>query len=151
MYNTNIVVKYKDIANDLLAKINNSNQDKDDEEGYTEDDVETICERLYHEEFLAVFDAKDFIDDKIDNEMKELKELLYNNDKFNNMVNECLVKHKRDYEKEPKFDITMFKDGIFYSMFSYSFFDTSHKIVCQLMETEDFDETLLEPIKQYII
>lgn len=151
MYNTKIIVKYKDIANELLYKINNS---KDDEESYTEDDVETICERLYHEEFLAVFDADDFIDDKIDSEMKELKELLYNNDKFNNMVNECFAKHKHEYEcdeKEQQFENTMFKDGLFYSMFSYKLFDVSHKIVSQLMETEDFDESLLEPIKQHVL
>lgn len=168
MYNTKSIVKYNDIKNELLVKLKNKSEitNKSDEDDYDydendydydENDIDLICEKLYREEFLAVFGVEDFMDDKIDEQMVELKELLFENDKIKKMIDECINTHssaKKDEsssDKEKQDEASMFKNAIFFSMFGYKMFYATHQIICQLMETEDFNESLLDDIIKQVI
>ena len=97
MYNTQFKVKYNDIETELIHKLQNEkkyetnrnqNDNADEKTGeyiYNEQDVLDICYKLYNDELLSVFNAEDLEDNKIDNGMKYVYEIMMQNEKFNIM------------------------------------------------------------------
>ena len=121
MYNTDFIVKYHDIKEELLEKINLNNFIE-----YSEDDILDICSKLYRDELTSVFYAEDITDEKIDHGIKEISEKMLTNQDFtdimielriqfqNYMANIFIDSDNNDY-KNIDFIIflTLFSDNIF--------------------------------------
>ena len=77
MYKTDFKVKYHDIEQELIEKNKSTCE-------YDNQDILDICEKLYRDEFISVFDAENIYDDKIDIGMKYVYNKLILNKEFNN-------------------------------------------------------------------
>ncbi len=145
MYDTNLIVKYYDIKQELTCKL----QNKDEEAGYTEDELNDICDKLYKEEFLMAFQAEDIFDDKIDNEIIEIKKLLNGNEKFVSFIDKCIHHGKTTIENNDKYEFI--KASIFYSLFGFNLFHITHKCICQQHLTETIDDELITELERYFL
>ena len=63
-YNTQFKVKYNDIEQELIHKLKNKTpeeyeENSDEEHEYSTQDVLDICNKLYRDELLSVFEAED--------------------------------------------------------------------------------------------
>lgn len=144
MYNTNFMVKYNDIQEELLKK-------QDDE--YSHDDILDICNKLYRDELVSVFYADDLLDDKIDAGMKYVLEKMLENSDFKLLTNEVLLSLKKscieEGEKGEKEDDNNLNMILLLTMFSQECFHLFHKCVCQQLTLGIIDSDLLVQLKQY--
>ena len=87
MYKTDFIVKYNTIENELLQLLEKEEPLKEEEEEddykYTKTDILNICDKLYRDELISVFDAECLNDPKMDTGMQLLFERLKKNDNFN--------------------------------------------------------------------
>lgn len=143
MYNTNFIVKYHDIKNDLLLKIQNGNCDD-----YNVEDIENICNKLYRDELISVFFADNLMDDKIDNGIKYISQILISNSEFEKVLielrekyisymSDILINSENNADNERNIDFI-----IFLNLFSNNIFYITHKCICQQLK-ENFIETQL--------
>jgi hypothetical protein len=115
MYNTNFLVKYHDIEEDLINNLNrltshkqetttdNNNivivdnefnsskmeteeNEENEEFEYDIDDVYLICEKLYRDELLSVFGIETIVDKNLDIEIKRVTEIMINHYKFKQLL-----------------------------------------------------------------
>jgi hypothetical protein len=147
MYNLDFIVKYHDIREELLAKINNNSSQE-----YTVTDIQDICSKLYRDELTSVFFAENITDDKIDQGIKEVSQQMIKNHDFNVIINELrfifinymdinFVDCNNNDSKNLDFIIfiTLFSDKIFYIM---------HKCICQQLLLGSIDNVLLIELKK---
>ena len=76
-YNIDFKVKYHEIEQELLEKNKSTSE-------YNNQDILDICEKLYRDELISVFNAENLYDDKIDFGMKDVYNKLILNKEFNN-------------------------------------------------------------------
>ena len=152
MYNTDFNVKYHDIREELLAKINNNTSQE-----YTETDIQDVCNKLYRDELTSVFFAEDITDDKIDHGIKEVSQQMFKNHDFHGIINELRLlfqnymdinfvdsnnNNDSNNNDSKNLDfiifITLFSDKIFYIM---------HKCICQQLLLGSIDNVLLTELK----
>jgi hypothetical protein len=164
MYNTQFKVKYNDIETELIGKLQNEknhyktnqNDDNDEKIGeyiYNEQDVLDICYKLYNDELLSVFNAEDLEDDKIDNGMKYVYEIMMQNEKFNILFSdfekiyfqEFIGNEENNVEKQESI-----RQLILIILFSQDIFYVTHKCICQQIETNVIDDDLLVNLKQIL-
>jgi hypothetical protein len=115
MYNTNFLVKYHDIEEDLInnlnrltshkqettsdnnnivivdnefnsSKMENEETEENEEFEYDIDDVYLICEKLYRDELLSVFGIETIVDKNLDIEIKRVTEIMINHYKFKQLL-----------------------------------------------------------------
>lgn len=115
MYNTNFLVKYHDIEEDLInnlkrltshkqettsdnnnivivdnefnsSKMENEETEETEEFEYDIDDVYLICEKLYRDELLSVFGIETIVDKNLDLEIKRVTEIMINHYKFKQLL-----------------------------------------------------------------
>ena len=137
MYNTKVDVKYKNIENELLNKINNKMED------YSSEDVLNICDELYRTELLKVFGAENIESTKLDDGYKYVFSIMEQNESFKQCMNEIasFLNNKLFEYTEKSYDF------IFTLLFSNQLFHITHKCVCQQIETGVIDECLLNLLK----
>lgn len=140
MYNTQINVKYHDIKQELLAK--QSSQDI-----YTVEDITIICEKLYRDELLLVFNAENIMDDNIDICIKQVFTNLMLYSSFKQTFDEIVeTVFNKDFDSENQ------KEGIanmcVFILFSEDVFYITHKCICQLTNTGEINDEFLEQLKQ---
>jgi hypothetical protein len=162
MYNTQFKVKYNDIETELIYKLknekkhystnqNDNNDEKTREYIYNEQDVLDICYKLYNDELLSVFNAEDLEDNKIDNGMKYVYEIMMQNEKFNIIFSdfekiyfkEFISNEENNVEKQESI-----RQLILIILFSQDIFYITHKCICQQIETSVIDDNLLVNFKQ---
>lgn len=164
MYNLNFEVKYKNIEEELIHKIElGQNKDENYEDSYEKEDVLDICQEIYQHEFLNVFELEEFDDNEINNcvnglwiEMSENKILL-----------DIIEKTKESVCKEFGHYVELENDYIFRTYFRYDIFTSIHKFVvchfnkssciecamelCKRLDiTIDFDK-YIEPVVQEVV
>ena len=145
MYNTNFIVKYNDIQEELLKNNN-------DESEYSNEDILDICNKLYRDELVSVFYADDLLDDKIDSGMKYILEKMLENNDFKLLTNEAIVKFKNsciEEEEEGEERENNFKMILILTMFSQECFYLFHRCICQQLTLGIIDSDLLVQLKQY--
>jgi hypothetical protein len=141
MYNLDFIVKYKQIEEDLIKKIDAG------ENEYSREDVYSICDELYRNELIAVFYGKKFEEKKINrsiddlwNKLKEYPDLL--------TVFNFYKTHTNSSDKDVY---------IFTEMFSYHLFYLIHPFIKELFRNTDKEQienyiiSLQNVINQYII
>ena len=153
-YNANFQVKYNDIEQELLLKIkektntNTNESEKDDEYEYSADDICDVCNKLYRDEFLSVFDASDLSDCKIDQGIQYVYNIMMTNDKFKQFIEETTdsTTKEQPFNNEQKESMKLL---ILISLFSQNVFYITHKCVCQQINSGNIDDALLVELKTH--
>ena len=130
-------------------------EDNSDEEfEYSSQDILDICNKLYRDEFLSVFDAENLSDNKIDEGMKYIFDIMVTNKKFNEIIIEITHKLKEFYLKNEEVSnekLDHLKQLIIMSLFSQNIFYITHKCICQHIESGTIDEELLIKLRKHSI
>mgnify|MGYP001150972760 CR=1 FL=1 len=153
MYNVNFNVKYHDIETELLEKLDNKTKDEYDEcvEQYVSQDVIDICEKLYRDEILTVFDADTIEDDKISQTLKHIFPIIIANNDFSNTLTELKIKINNLTILETPPQALNTSEIIFCSLFCHQMFHITHKCVCQILKTATIDIQLIEEFKRFSV
>ena len=137
-YDIEVIVKYKNIEDELLEKIKNNDNETNDL-GYTIEDVLQITDDLYKHELLIVFQVDTITNKKIQDTLSQIFLEIQNYPNFIKVIE----KYK---EKMNIIDL----EQTFVLMFNYSLFAYIHKCIVS-MKTFDLlmlDESLIELEKQ---
>ena len=151
MYNTQFKVKYNDIKEELTHNLKSSEykETSDEEYAYTVNDILDICDKLYRDELLSVFDAEDIMDDKVDNGLRYVYDIMMKNEKFKEIIDEMTRLYISD-DVSLEQQETM-KQIIIISLFSQQLFYIMHKCICQQFDKGEIDETLLVELKTHSV
>jgi hypothetical protein len=136
------------------------NEDDDDDEDldieYTMEDVRLICEKLYRDELLSVFEAESINDPNMDAGIKRVIEKMIDNAKFKQLLedikNEIIDVSK--FTGTPEEIANMVRNSeylIFITLFSQHVFYMTHRCICQLFTINDIDPELIIQLKNKTI
>jgi hypothetical protein len=166
MYNTDFKVKYHDIEEELICKFKNKTQTEyvenpNEEYEYSNQDIIDICDKIYRDELLSVFNADTIIDNKIDGGLEYAKTILLNNDdiktKINGLIefflNEKLHMQETDTHSEHNTvddNRQYIESAIFISLFSQPIFYITHQCVCQQFHNNNIDANLLIELLKFL-
>jgi len=156
MYNTGFKVKYNDIEQELINKLKNKTSEEykentDNEHEYSSQDVLDICNKLYRDELLSVFGAKDLMDDKIDKGINYVYDIIITNEAFKQIINEIEKLYNDEFYKNEESNFEKqdcVKQLVLISLFSQYLFHITHKCICQQIELGAIDDTLLVEFRQ---
>ena len=163
MYDTNFIVKYHDIQEELDLILKKDNEV--DHYQYSSQDILDICNKLYRDELCSVFYAEDIMDDKIDKGMKTVFDIMLVNPDFKAIIDKikALIHLKnKDYVKESiNLETSELETAeletleIIFILFSENIFYLTHKCICQQITTEHIDneiiKTLLKILSQILL
>ena len=163
MYDTNFIVKYHDIQEELDLILKKDNEV--DHYQYSSQDILDICNKLYRDELCSVFYAEDIMDDKIDKGMKTVFDIMLVNPDFKAIIDKikALIHLKnKDYVKESmNLETAELETAeletleIIFILFSENIFYLTHKCICQQITTEHIDneiiKTLLKILSQILL
>jgi len=132
-------------------------EEEDDEDiEYTMDDVHLICEKLYRDELLSVFEVETINDGNMDAGIKKVIEKMIENPKTKKMLEE--IKHDlvdfSSFTGTPTEMENIRRNAdyiIFITLFSQHIFYITHICVCQLFTTNDIDDELVNFLKERMI
>ena len=118
---------------------------------YTRDDIAYICDKLYRDELLSVFDAESLEDPKMDAGIKMVFEHLIKHDEFIHFLNELspkvMDKSKVKTEQE-QFNFKRNTDYlIFITMFSHQLFYLTHQCICKMLVNKHVGDELIGDLK----
>jgi hypothetical protein len=155
MYNTKFKVKYYDIEKELLSNINVVQCQ------YSPEDVFDICNKLYRDELLSVFELEYFEDDNMNEMIKNVYNTLMINIEFKKIIDEMLQCCFKDFVLDKMEDIplnlkqeneeSIKKQIILTTLFSQHLFYITHKCICQQLELGTIDNELLVELKTHSI
>ena len=155
MYNTKFKVKYYDIEKELLSNINVVQCQ------YSPEDVFDICNKLYRDELLSVFELEYFEDDNMNEMIKNVYNTLMINVEFKKIIDEMLQLCFKDFFLDKMEDIplnlkkekedSIKKQIILTTLFSQHLFYITHKCICQQLELGTIDNDLLVELKTHSI
>ena len=158
MYNTKFQVKYYNIEKELLSNINLV---EEYQYQYSPQDVLDICNKLYRDELLSVFDLEFFEDDKMNEMIKNVYNTLMINIEFKKIIDEILQFSFKDFFLDKMEDIplnlkkeredSIKKQIILTTLFSQHLFYITHKCICQQLEVGTIDNELLLELKTHSI
>jgi hypothetical protein len=139
------------------AVAEDSDSDSDDEDlEYTLEDVQIICDKLYRDELLSVFNVTSTEDEKMDTGIKASIERLIDNKDFRDFMEDVKIQ-LIDFENfvgNPAEMENMKRNSeylIFITMFSQKLFYLTHICLCQLFTVNEIDPELLLKIKEKIL
>jgi hypothetical protein len=146
LYNTHFCVKYKSIEQELLMKFNEENDCE-----YSKQDIYDVCSKLYRDEYASVFYSNDILDDKIDENLRKLYDLLSLDNDFQDAILKMMNKMHDDYfgdrdgnANDDDFDFH--KYFCFLSLFSQNLFYLTHTFVCDFFKTNSINKEIFEKI-----
>jgi hypothetical protein len=143
-------------------QVNNNNQNNDeDDDGdlsdydYTREDIMYICEKLYRDELISVFDAESLEDPKMDAGIKMVFERLIKHDEFSKFLVELspYVVDNRKAKTEQEFFIYKRNSDylLFITMFSQQLFYLTHQCICKMLVEGHVGNELLNELKSKLI
>jgi len=126
-------------------------QAEEEDYKYTRDDIAYICDKLYRDELLSVFDAESLEDPKMDAGIKMVFEHLIKHDEFIHFLNELspkvMDKSKVKTEQE-QFNFKRNTDYlIFITMFSHQLFYLTHQCICKMLVNKHVGDELIGDLK----
>jgi hypothetical protein len=154
-----VVIKEPEPVSVVIKEPENDEDDDDDDcenIEYTMDDVHLICEKLYRDELLSVFEVETINDPNMDAGIKRVIKKMIDNTKFKQFLDEV---------KNELIDFTSISGTpteidnvrcnaeyvIFITLFSQHVFYITHKCICQLFTVDDVDPNLLDRLKDKTI
>lgn len=157
-YDVDFQVKYNEIRQELLDKLSINEEETNEEEKYTEEDIECICKKLYLDEIANVFKSNDFLDNKVDVGFRKVFKLLMRNEEFETYINNLTISYvcgeNINFLDEDTYN--NLKDGLdkdmtyfsFLSLFDMKIFDLTHKLISHYLKNNLIDDRTFEKIKQ---
>lgn len=147
------VIKAETLKEEVVKDL----EEEDDEDiEYTMDDVHLICEKLYRDELLSVFEVETINDGNMDAGIKKVIEKMIENPKTKKMLED--IKHDLvDFSSFTGTSTEMENIRrnadyiIFITLFSQHIFYITHICVCQLFTTNDIDDELVNFLKERMI
>lgn len=150
----------KDADKDINDKADNKEEstegDSLEDYDYTLEDVYDICEKLYRDELLSVFNVESISDENIDVGIKSAIEQMIDNESFRLLLDDI----KNNLIDFDTFTVTptelenMKRNSeylIFITLFSQKLFYLTHKCLCQLFTVGEIDKELLLRVKEKTI
>jgi hypothetical protein len=144
-------------------KVDKNNEDgdgDDDDDGedleYSMDDVHLICEKLYRDELLSVFNVETINDENMDAGIKKAIEKMIDNAKFKQILEEIKqelmdLSNPTGTPEEIENIRRNLEYLIFITLFSQQVFYITHKCICQLFTVDDVHPDLLDRLKEKTI
>jgi len=144
-------------------KVDTNNEDvdgDDDDDGedleYSMDDVHLICEKLYRDELLSVFNVETINDENMDAGIKKAIEKMIDNAKFKQILEEIKqelmdLSNPTGTPEEIENIRRNLEYLIFITLFSQQVFYITHKCICQLFTVDDVHPDLLDRLKEKTI
>lgn len=132
----------------------------DDDDGedleYSMDDVHLICEKLYRDELLSVFNVETINDENMDAGIKKAIEKMIDNAKFKQILEEIKqelmdLSNPTGTPEEIENIRRNLEYLIFITLFSQQVFYITHKCICQLFTVDDVHPDLLDRLKEKTI
>jgi hypothetical protein len=135
-------------------------EDEDDTEDldleYTIEDVHLICEKLYRDELLSVFEVDSINDPNMDTGIKRVIERMIDNVNFKQLLED--IKHEiidtSKFTGTPTEIQNLERNSeylIFITLFSQHVFYITHKCICQLFTVNEIDTELINQLKNKTI
>lgn len=145
-YNINFNVKYYEIEKELLEKVVN------DEMEYSIEDIKVVCDKLYTDELTTVFYSENILDDKIDEGIKYILEVMFKNSDFVKLSNEIkeLLMFNKASDTNDTYDYNA-NYIVILATFSFPVFWVMHKCICQQLTNKNIDNNLLVMLKEQLI
>jgi hypothetical protein len=155
------VVKTEEPKIENLKKDANDDDDDDDDDDcedleYSMDDVHLICEKLYRDELLSVFEVETINDPNMDAGIKRVIEKMIDNKNFKQLLDD--IKHELIEFSNPSGTPEELENIrrnleylIFITLFSQQVFYITHKCICQLFTVDDVDPNLIDRLKDKTI
>lgn len=148
----------EEVVKEEVVKEEPIKEDDDDDEDieYTMEDVHLICEKLYRDELLSVFEVETINDGNMDAGIKKVIEKMIENPKTKKMLEDI----KQDLVDFSSFTGTPTEMEnirrnadyiIFITLFSQHIFYITHICVCQLYTINDIDDELVNLLKERMI
>jgi hypothetical protein len=137
-------------------KLNGSDDEDDEDLEYTLEDVHIICDKLYRDELLSVFNVTSTEDENMDAGIKSAIEQMINNQSFRQLLDDIkgnLVDFQ-NFSGTPEELENMKRNTeylIFITLFSQKLFYLTHICLCQLFTVGEIDTELLLKIKDKTI
>lgn len=137
-------------------KSEEDDDDSDDEDyKYTREDIAYICDKLYRDELLSVFDAESLEDPKMDAGIKMVFEHLIKHDEFILFLQELSPKVMDKSNVKTEQEQFNFKRNtdylIFITMFSHPVFYLTHKCICKMLVNEHVGDELIGELKDKLL
>jgi len=123
---------------------------------YTMEDVHLICEKLYRDELLSVFEVDTINDPNMDTGIKRVIERMIDNANFKQLLED--IKHEiidtSKFTGTPTEIQNLERNSeylIFITLFSQHVFYITHKCICQLFTVNEIDSELINQLKNKTI
>ena len=149
-------IKEEVIKEEVVTKEEEPKEDEEEDIEYTMDDVHLICEKLYRDELLSVFEVETINDGNMDVGIKKVIEKMIENPKTKKMLED--IKHDLvDFSSFTGTSTEMENIRrnadyiIFITLFSQHIFYITHICVCQLFTTNDIDDEVVNFLKERMI
>jgi hypothetical protein len=139
---------------------NNEDGDGDDDDDedleYSMDDVHLICEKLYRDELLSVFNVETINDENMDAGIKKAIEKMVDNVGFKQILEEIKqelmdLSNPTGTPEEIENIRRNLEYLIFITLFSQQVFYITHKCICQLFTVDEVHPDLLDRLKEKTI
>ena len=149
-------IKQEPIKEESITKEDDDDDDDDEDIEYTMEDVHLICEKLYRDELLSVFEVETINDGNMDAGIKKVIEKMIENPKTKKMLED--IKHDlvdfTSFTGTPTEMENIRRNAdyiIFITLFSQHIFYITHICVCQLFTINDIDDDLVNLLKERMI
>ena len=155
--NTNVAICQPCIKKEKDEKKEKKEDDDDDEEiEYTMDDVRLICDKLYRDELLSVFNVESVNDRNVDLGITSVIEKMIVNSTFRVILEEIKtdlvdINTLTGTPTEVENMIRNLEYLIFVTLFNQQIFYIAHKCICQLFTIGSIDPELVVVLKQKLI
>ena len=153
-----INIAVESVKVEQTEKVGDDNDDDDNCEDleYSMDDVHLICEKLYRDELLSVFDVETINDENMDAGIKRVIEKMIDNHGFKQTLEEIKqdlmdLSNPTGTPEEIENIRRNLEYLIFITLFSQQVFYITHKCICQLFTAEAVHPDLLDRLKEKTI
>jgi hypothetical protein len=135
---------------------NDDNDDNCEDLEYSMEDVHLICEKLYRDELLSVFDVETINDENMDAGIKRVIEKMIDNSRFKQILEEIKqelmdLSNPTGTTEEIENIRRNLEYLIFITLFSQDVFYITHKCICQLFTVNEVHPDLLDRLKEKTI
>lgn len=141
--------------NSISDNISDNDSDDDEDYKYTRQDIMYICEKLYRDELISVFDAESLEDPKMDAGIKMVFERLIKHDEFSKFLVELsphVVDNSKAKTEQELFNYKRNSDYLlFITMFSQQLFYLTHQCICKMLVEGHVGDELMNELKGKLI
>ena len=127
-------------------------EEEEEDYKYNRKDITYICEKLYRDELLSVFDAESIDDPKMDEGIKAIFEALIKNEQFQSFLKEMNGLLSDPSTAKTELELANLKRNtdylIFITLFSQQTFYLTHKCLCEMLTLGHVTSEMMDQLKQ---